>query len=47
VIAGGYFLPTASFFSKVYAFEKNPNATLTIIQKNCHGLMSGFPPLII
>jgi uncharacterized protein YneF (UPF0154 family) len=47
VIAGGYFLPTASFFRKVYAFEKNPEMTLALIQKNCHGLMSGFPPHII
>jgi cytoskeletal protein RodZ len=47
VIAGGYFLPTASFFRKVYAFEKNPDATLAISQKSGSGLVSGFPTLII
>ena len=47
VIAGGYFLPTASFFRKVYAFEKNPEANLALIQKSGSGLMSGFPPHII
>ena len=34
IIAGGYFLPTASFFRKVYALEKNPGVTIAIIQKN-------------
>ena len=47
VIAGGYFLPTASFFRKVYAFEKNPEANFALIQKSGSGLMSGFPPHII
>jgi glycosyltransferase involved in cell wall biosynthesis len=44
VIAGGYFLPTASFFRKVYAFEKNPCATLAVIQNNGYGLLSNVPP---
>ena len=47
VIAGGYFLPTASFFRKVYAFEKKPDATLALIQNNYQWLLSGFPPHII
>jgi glycosyltransferase involved in cell wall biosynthesis len=44
VIAGGYFLPTASFFRKVYAFEKNPCATFAVIQKNGYGWLSNVPP---
>lgn len=44
VIAGGYFLPTASFFRKVYAFEKNPCATFAVIQKNGYGWLSNIPP---
>ena len=44
VIAGGYFLPTASFFRKVYAFEKNPCATFAVIQKNGYGWLFNIPP---
>ena len=44
VIAGGYFLPTASFFRKVYAFEKNPCVTLAVLQKNGYGLLSNVRP---
>jgi glycosyltransferase involved in cell wall biosynthesis len=40
IIAGGYFLPTASFFRKVYAIEKNLHTIPAVVQKNGQGLLS-------
>jgi len=40
VIAGGYFLPTASFFRKVYALDKNQNSSLAVVQQGGRGLFS-------